>query len=114
MDTRYSDRDVLMPKTPIRLYCQLAIYIIQNRVFLERIKCNGVDCHVVRGKYAAGIIEPKHLSFTNQLVDLLTKPFLDDLGRSKLGMYDVYAPICGELYKLVCEGILCRSPYMLY
>ena len=85
-----------VPKTLMRLYYDnmSAIYIVQNSVFHGR-KHIEVNCHVVWRKYDAGIIEPKHVSSANQLVDLLTKP----LERSrlqflcnKLGVYDVFAP----------------------
>lgn len=84
-------------KALMRLYYDnlLAIYTVQNSDFHERTKYIEVDGHVVREKYDAVMIEPKHLCFSNQLADLLTK----SLGRSlcssiceKLGMYDIYTP----------------------
>ena len=56
-----------LPKTPMRLYFdnKSAIYIVQKNVFHDKTKHIEVDCHVVRRKYDAGIIEPKHASSTN-------------------------------------------------
>ena len=51
--------------------------------------------HVVQRKYDVGIIELKHVSSTNQLVDLLTKPLERCQVQficNKLSMNDVYAP----------------------
>jgi len=79
----------------MRQYCDnsSANYTVQNPVFHERMKYIEVDCYVVLRKYDADIIEPKHVSSTNHLADLLTK----SLGKSrmqficnKLGIYDVY------------------------
>jgi len=65
-----------VPKTPMRLYCdnRLVNYIVQNHVFHAKTKHTEVDCHVVWRKYNADIIESKHVSSVNQLVNLLTKP----------------------------------------
>ena len=47
---------------------------LYKTVFHERMKHIEANCHVVRRKYDAGIIEPKRASSVNQLANLLTKP----------------------------------------
>lgn len=68
-------------------------------MFHERMKNTEVDYHVYM-KYDADIIEPKHVSFVSQL----TVCWLHHLGDpwcslfvNKVGMYDVYAAMWGNV-----------------
>ena len=85
----------------MRLFCdsQAAIHIAANPVFHERTKHIEVDCHFIREKVVAGIINTPFIRTNEQLADILTK---GSNGKSlhnalvKLGMYDIHAPLEGE------------------
>ena len=67
----------LLPSTPLRLYYDntSAIHIAENSIFHQYTKHIEMDYHLLRQEVIDDkIIEVQHVSFNNQLADMLTKP----------------------------------------
>ena len=75
------------------VYCdnKSAIYIAKNPTFHERTKHIEINGHFVWTKLQEGLIHLILVSFSNQVVDMLTKPFHPQLFRDNLSKLNMLA-----------------------
>ena len=79
-------------ETPITIHSDSlsAIMLAKNPVFHARTKHVGRDVHFLRDEIIRGVVEPKHVSTTSQLADIMTKA----LGRREFEAFLVKLGVC--------------------
>lgn len=96
-------RDLWVKMTgPAKLFCdnKSAIYLATNPVFHERTKHIDIDCYTVRDQITAGKLKALHVSSSNQLADILTKPLHPGPFQallSRLNLSSLYLPDSAKL-----------------
>lgn len=70
----FKELEVIL-KSPVSILSdsKSAMQIAANPIFHERTKHIEIDCHFIRDKIKAGIIQTVYVSTHDQLADLLTK-----------------------------------------
>ncbi|KAH9685170.1 retrovirus-related pol polyprotein from transposon RE1 [Citrus sinensis] len=96
--------------SPPHLLCDNlgATYLCANPIFHSRMKHIAIDYHFVRDKVFEGSLKVSHVSTTEQLADLFTKPLAKQRFltlRSKIGVFDGDAILRGHNRMNRCQSL---------